>query len=231
MKHGGLSRLPVAYRRQAVNSAVNSCGIASRVSSSVASTIWLRASSRVSRSGRRPTRWRSHWSLFFSISTSMFLAPGRSLSRCASRVSMAVPLPFRPPSSGLSSSICFRVLCAASRYSSSASSMISGCPASCDNNGICCVSPAQKESMVWILIRAGFCASCQLSSRSLARACAASLERAFATASSSLPLSAPPGSPVFNASIILLRITAAALRVKVMATISSGASTTASSRR
>ena len=94
-------------------------------------------------------------------------------------------------------------------------------PPSCESRGVWCAIARQTESMVWIFSLCGCCSRFHPRARSLANAARASW---FCSGSS--PICAAASRSAFSTRS---RISAVAARVKVMAKICSGSSTSASS--
>ena len=158
----------------------------------------------------------SHWSLNPSISTSNSSAGCKSTSRCATSACTHSVL-----------SIWASVLRAALPYRARASSATEGIPPIPDSQGIERTSEAQNESMVLMLRRAGCASKFQPFSRSRRKAARASCQLFFWCAVSGSS-SCKPSASFFNTRAC---ISDAALRVKVMARISSGRFTVANKAR
>ena len=146
----------------------------------------------------------------------------RLLSRCANSVAIS-------SATGSSSLICASNWRAARRYNTVASSTLSGCAPKRVIIGICRVNEVFSESMVWIRRRNGFANNCQPRTVSRANTCCANTRVCESSPPSSTP--APLSLAAANAPSTRARISAAALRVKVIAITSSGSSTVASSAR
>ena len=205
-----------ANRASASVSSFSSAGKRRETSAMALARALASAASRISLAPM-PDKLRNHWSRACSISANRFSATNRLLSRCVSSTATSAAISvfaFTSPSTAR----------AASRYKVPASSTFSGCAPKRAASGICRVIDAFSASMVRIRRRDVLRVSCQPRSMSRASAAQASVR---VCASSVLAVSVASAKAESTRS----RISAAALRVKVMATISSGSSTRASNAR
>ncbi len=159
---------------------------------------------------------RPHWSRLSSMPAIRFWQPGRLVARNSKRARNASEM--GPPSPRRAS-----VRRAAKSYSGCGLSVGLSEPPNCESSGVSCAMVRHTASMVRMLSRCGCCSRCQPRRASLARA-----ERARTVMASS---SAEGGfsSAFCKAFSTRSRISAVAFSVKVMARISSGSSTSASS--
>ena len=219
-------RCSAANRATAASSAAHSRGNTRRAAAMASVMISRSEDSSESRRCAVDSGWagkcRNHWSRLASRLTRNCSARPWSLSRCSSRrptaslsASLSVPMPSNLASTAR----------AASRYSSSASPVVSGWAPKRLARGMRRVISAHRASMVRMRMRLGDSSSPHPRSRS--RPMTSRARRHVSALCGSL--GARSNVADRRASTTRPRISAAALRVKVMATTSSGASARLSS--